>query len=117
VAKSNCKSNIQKAVSLRRMFSSMVLLALLAAGTISAQEVPTVLTTAGQLRGLARAGGGAKFLGVPFAQPPVGDLRWREPLAAKSWSGMRDATAFGAPCAQPVLGDWNRHDAEAGKED
>ena len=30
---------------------------------------------------------------------------------------MREATAFGAPCAQPVLGDWNRHDSETSKED
>ena len=60
----------------------------------------TVRTTSGQLRGVARANGGAKFLGIPYAQPPVGDLRWREPLPAKPWSGVRDASAFGAPCAQ-----------------
>lgn len=76
-----------------------------------------VPTTSGQLRGVARAGGGAEFLGIPYAQPPVGDLRWREPLPAKPWPGVREAKAFGVPCAQPVLGDWNRHDAERGQED
>jgi len=40
------------------------------------------------------------FKGIPFAQPPVGDLRWREPMPVKPWSGVRDATAFGAPCVQ-----------------
>ena len=94
----------------------------LASGAI-AQPQPTgntsfiVSTAAGQLKGMTRPGGGAEFLGIPFAEPPVGDLRWREPVPAKSWMGVREATKFGAPCAQPVLGDWNRHDAENGKED
>ena len=74
-------------------------------------------TASGQLRGVARAGGGAEFLGIPYAQPPVGELRWHEPLPAKSWPGIRDAAAFGAPCAQPVMGEWNRRDAERGAED
>ncbi len=76
-----------------------------------------VPTTSGPLRGVARPDGGAEFLGIPYAQPPVGDLRWREPLPVKPWSGVLTAGSFGAPCAQPVMGDWNRHDAEVGKED
>jgi len=73
--------------------------------------------TSGSLKGATRQLGGAEFLGIPYAQPPVGDLRWHEPLPAKPWTGVRDATTFGAPCAQPILGDWNRRDAEASKED
>ena len=42
----------------------------------------------------------AVFKNIPFAQPPVGELRWREPLPAKAWSGVRDATAFGPMCNQ-----------------
>ena len=76
-----------------------------------------VHTTTGELSGIARHGGGAEFLGIPYAEPPLGDLRWREPAPAKPWTGVRAATQFGAPCPQPDLGDWNRHDAEAGKED
>lgn len=76
-----------------------------------------VRTTTGELKGIPRPGGGAEFLGIPYAQPPVGDLRWREPVATKPWAGVREATKFGAPCSQPDLGDWNRRDAEAGKED
>ena len=44
--------------------------------------------------------GGAVFKGIPFAQPPVGPLRWREPQPVKPWTGVRAATSFGAPCAQ-----------------
>ena len=44
--------------------------------------------------------GGAVFKGIPFARPPVGDLRWREPMPVEPWKGVRDATAFGAICAQ-----------------
>jgi len=74
-------------------------------------------TTGGQIRGVARVQGGAEFLRIPYAQAPIGDLRWREPVAMKPWTGVRDATEFGAPCSQPDLGDWNRHDAESAKED
>ncbi len=76
-----------------------------------------VHTTLGDLRGIARPGGGADFLGIPYAQPPIGDLRWREPVTPEPWTGVRDAAKFGAPCSQPDLGDWNRRDAETGKED
>jgi para-nitrobenzyl esterase len=88
-----------------------------AAQTEKQPEEFLVRTTGGPLRGVARPDGGAEFLGIPYAQPPVGDLRWREPLPVKLWTGVRTAGSFGAPCAQPVMGDWNRHDAEASKED
>ena len=66
----------------------------------SAQSSPAVTVGAGQLRGSRTAEGVAVFKNIPFAQPPVGDLRWREPLPAKSWTGVRDATAFGPMCNQ-----------------
>jgi para-nitrobenzyl esterase len=81
--------------------------------SIAASEDPLVVTTkTGNVRGVVRPSGGAEFLGIPYAQPPVGDLRWREPLLVKDWSGVRDAKLFGAPCAQATLGEWNKHDAE-----
>jgi para-nitrobenzyl esterase len=86
-------------------------------GAVETDNDLVVTTTSGPLRGVARHGDGAEFLGIPYAQPPVGDLRWREPQPVKPWKEVRDASAFGAPCAQPVLGDWNRHDSETGKED
>lgn len=84
---------------------------------IAESEDPVVSIAAGQIRGTVLAGGRAEFLGIPFAQPPVGDLRWREPVPPKVWSGIRDAKKFGAPCAQNVAGDWNKHDAETSSED
>ena len=41
------------------------------------------------------------FLGIPFAAPPVGDLRWQPPQPYAPWSEVRDATAFGMSCLQP----------------
>ncbi len=61
---------------------------------------PVVSISTGQLRGSVTADGLAVFKNIPFAQPPVGDLRWKEPLPAKAWTGVRDATAFGPMCNQ-----------------
>ena len=81
------------------------------------ESEPIVKLAAGELRGVLKPSGAAEFLGIPYAHPPVGDLRWHEPLPAKEWSGVRDAKEFGAPCAQVVLGDWNKQDSESSKED
>src|SRR5215475_7900000 len=63
---------------------------------------PTVKITGGQIRGALLDKGGAVFKGIPYAQPPVGDLRWREPIPVKPWSGVRDATAFSPVCSQAL---------------
>jgi para-nitrobenzyl esterase len=68
--------------------------------TNSAGSNPIVSVSTGQLRGGVTPDGVAVFKNIPFAQPPVGDLRWREPLPAKAWTGVRDATAFGPMCNQ-----------------
>jgi len=46
------------------------------------------------------AGAADEFLGIPYAAPPVGALRWRPPQPAARWSGVRDATQFAPHCAQ-----------------
>lgn len=43
------------------------------------------------------------FLGLPYAAPPVGDLRWRPPQPPAKWMGVRDATNYGAHCVQITL--------------
>lgn len=55
---------------------------------------PIVQTEAGLVRGRVRDGDAA-FLGIPFAAPPVGDLRFAVPHPPAPWSGVREATAFG----------------------
>lgn len=61
------------------------------------------------------------WLGLPYAQPPVGELRWRAPRPAQAWQGTREATRFGPVCVQfagPITGDLLPDDgAVTGSED
>ncbi|MES2275046.1 MAG: carboxylesterase family protein [Bacteroidota bacterium] len=64
---------------------------------------PQVKTANGTLEGVAEASGIHSFKGVPFAQPPVGNLRWREPQAPQNWSGVRKADHFGPQAMQRYI--------------
>jgi para-nitrobenzyl esterase len=73
-------------------------------GTVAhTQTPPVVRIDSGDLQG-AVADGVASFKGIPFAAPPVGDLRWRPPQPAAKWTGVRQATEFGADCMQGRFG-------------
>ena len=63
---------------------------------------PTVTLVSGRLRGMrfGNEGNEVAFLGVPYAAPPTGELRWKPPEPVAPWAGMRDATQFGAACPQ-----------------
>ena len=61
---------------------------------------PTVDVAQGRLRGADAGGDVAVFRGVPYARPPLGDLRWRDPLPPEPWSGVRDAVEFAPACSQ-----------------
>src|SRR5690606_18663373 len=66
-----------------------------------------VRTTSGLVEGATTADGAVLvFKGLPFAAPPVGDLRWRPPQPVAPWTGVRQATECGAQCVQgPLFGD------------
>src|SRR6202167_491249 len=69
--------------------------------TCSYADSLKVKTEQGKAEGKTINDGKVKaFLGLPYAAPPVGDLRWKAPEPAAKWKGERDATKFAAHCAQ-----------------
>ncbi len=76
----------------------------LTAPPASARTAPVVVTDRGAVRG-AEGAGVDRFLGIPYAAPPTGALRWRAPRPAAPWPGVRRARDFGNPC--PVLPSTN----------
>jgi para-nitrobenzyl esterase len=71
-----------------------------AAALLSADTPVTV--TGGQIRGIAAANAAdvVVFRGIPYAAPPIGDLRWKPPAPAVPWTNVRNATANGSACPQ-----------------
>jgi para-nitrobenzyl esterase len=62
-------------------------------------QVQSVTVSGGKLTGV-QADGIVSFKGIPFAAPPLGDLRWRAPQPVKPWSGEKKADKFGPSCMQ-----------------
>jgi para-nitrobenzyl esterase len=80
-------------------------LALFTAFAAQAAPAPKVKIDTGAVAGKSEGAVDA-FLGIPYAAPPVGDLRWKPPMPAAKWEGDRDATKFGSRCMQGnVFGD------------
>jgi para-nitrobenzyl esterase len=83
------------------------------AGYASAQKDSSSATVIikiqnGMVEGVIEKSGVHSFKGIPFAAPPVGDLRWREPQPPKNWEGIRPAKQFAASAMQNnVFGDMN----------
>ncbi len=88
-----------------KIFPIFPILVLLVAGAaIAVDWIDTVAIHSGRIQGETADDGIRVFRGIPFAAPPIGDLRWRPPQDVASWPGVRDATGFGAACPQaPVL--------------
>ncbi len=62
---------------------------------------PGVATTSGRVVGTEGAAMHS-YLGIPYAAPPVGELRWKPPVAPAAWSSPRESKAFGPHCPQPA---------------
>jgi para-nitrobenzyl esterase len=83
----------------------VVILPALLPAEIPNSSSPVVRVSSGRVRGVER-NGLMIFKGIPYAQPPVGKLRWRPPQPAKPWSGVRSAINYGHDCMQlPFPGD------------
>jgi para-nitrobenzyl esterase len=73
-----------------------------AGGQGTSTAVTTAQTTLGTANGVMTEDGVVAFLGMPFAKPPVGDLRFRPPVAIDAWDGPIEASGFGPACPQPL---------------
>jgi len=104
-------------ILMTRFVRNVVCLALsIPLALFAASSAPKVKTHSGEVEGKVD-GTVHVFLGIPYAQPPVGDLRWKPPVPAAKWSGVRKATEFGSHCLQgKVFGDMNFRDP-GGSED
>lgn len=67
--------------------------------SIAAEDAPTAQVEGGAIRGTVE-NGVHTFRGIPFAAPPVGELRWQPPQPVQAWEGVRDCSEFGPACPQ-----------------
>ncbi|OKJ13859.1 carboxylesterase/lipase family protein [Kitasatospora sp. CB01950] len=94
-------------MKLRTIVAAVAAVLALAAGNVPAHPTATAPDTVRVETGLLHGsvtGDARHFLGVPYAKPPVGDLRWVPPQPATPWSGVREATRPGSRCPQSAGG-------------
>ena len=106
------RRGFMKRPSLLTAFGALVL----AGATGSAAMPDTVRIETGLVSGAAGATSAdvRAFKGIPYAAPPVGELRWRPPLPAARWDGVRKGEQFGARCGLAAIqgqDDWSRVDS------
>ncbi|HEY6343567.1 MAG TPA: carboxylesterase family protein [Bryobacteraceae bacterium] len=99
-------------------FRRIVVLAGACAGLASAAITDPVRVENGLLAGASGKDAEVRvYKGIPFAAPPVGDLRWRAPQPAAKWEGVRKAEQFGSSCTQGGGGRGGKGGAVSGSED
>ena len=87
------------ATALGRLFVAGLAAPIIAGPAAAATAPVQAMTDAGSVRG-ALEGDVIAYRGVPFAAPPIGELRWRPPQPAARWSGVREAAQYGHDCMQ-----------------
>lgn len=92
------ETNIDRGESMS-MRASLIITALLAMASPAFAQITTAKVTGGEIAGRV-IDGISEFKGVPFAAPPVGDLRWKGPRPVKPWSGVRQTIQYGPACMQ-----------------
>jgi para-nitrobenzyl esterase len=85
---------------LNMMKSILVLLALLSSQAFAVGSPELIVKTQQGLVQGKKADDVISFKGIPFALPPVGELRWAPTVPGKSWTGIKEASNFGSPCMQ-----------------
>jgi len=83
----------------KQFLACLVMLAAACGGRSVDAQIVTAKVTGGTVQGVVN-GNVVSFKGIPFAAPPTGDLRWRPPQPVASWSGVKQADAFGPGCMQ-----------------
>ncbi|HKP80527.1 MAG TPA: carboxylesterase family protein [Pyrinomonadaceae bacterium] len=96
----------------------LAILITLLLSAVPAFAVDRVRTANGVVEGRGVQPSGIRiFRGIPFAQPPTGDLRWREPQPLQNWKGVRQAVDFGPRCMQARIFDDMRFRSNGMSED
>ena len=101
---------------MKKMFVLCLLLGYFSLYAYAQGERPVIQIESGRLQGVAEHNMFA-FKNIPYAAPPVGDLRWRPPQPALPWTGTRDASLFGDSCPQPFVKNLSAGLSLPGKED
>jgi para-nitrobenzyl esterase len=92
-----CRQKQQLTLSV--LFATLIFCAM---PLVAQEHSPLVFTFGGPVRGSVTSAGVREFLGIPYAAPPVGNLRWRPPIAHAPWFAPLEATNFANHCPQPT---------------
>jgi len=93
---------VEDVMTLKHALTAVAVAVVALAWSAQAADAPfadQVRVDGGAVKGVAQDGV-LSFKGIPFAAPPVGELRWKAPQPVASWNGVRPATAFGHDCMQ-----------------